>query len=184
MAYRFDKITILVVDDIKPMASLTCSILNAFGCNNVQMALSGLEGLSMAEDIEPDLIIVDWQMPDMNGIELTKEIRKQTNSANQFVPIIMMSGYGSMLRVSEARDAGINEFLVKPFSAQDLYLRIVQVIEKPRQFVDSGHFFGPDRRRKIATTSDLKRYDDAAVEDEFLLKKIREEVGKIASSEE
>ena len=46
------------------------------------------------------------------------------------------------------RDAGVTEFLVKPFNARDLYRRIVQIIERPRQFVRSEDFFGPDRRRK------------------------------------
>ena len=60
----------------------------------------------------------------------------------------MMTGFSSKIRVEQARDVGITEFLVKPFTSRDLYSRITQIIEKPRQFVDTGEFFGPDRRRR------------------------------------
>ena len=59
-----------------------------------------------------------------------------------------MTGYSDQPRVEEARDTGVTEFLMKPYSARDMYARIVQIIEKPRQFVDTGEFFGPDRRRR------------------------------------
>ena len=66
------------------------------------------------------------------------------------VPIIMMTGYSHRIRVEASRDAGVTEFLVKPFKAKDLYTRIEQLIEKPRQFVEADEFFGPDRRRRKA----------------------------------
>ena len=66
----------------------------------------------------------------------------------------MMTGYSHKLRAEEARDAGVTEFLVKPFTAKDMYLRIEALIEKPRRFVDAENFFGPDRRRRV-----VKDYD-------------------------
>ncbi len=59
-----------------------------------------------------------------------------------------MTGFSERRRVFQARDSGVTEFLVKPFNARDLYRRISQIIERPRQFVRSEDFFGPDRRRK------------------------------------
>ena len=88
-------------------------------------------------------------MEPFDGIELTKKIRTDPRSPNPYVPIILMTGYSAQIRVMQARDTGVTEFLVKPFTAQDLYTRIEQVIEKPRQFVDTGEFFGPDRRRRV-----------------------------------
>jgi DNA-binding response OmpR family regulator len=64
------------------------------------------------------------------------------------VPIILMTGYSAKIRVMEARDKGVTEFMVKPFSAKDLFARIEQLVEKPRKFVHSKGFFGPDRRRR------------------------------------
>ena len=87
-------------------------------------------------------------MGPLDGISFTRRVRNDPSSANQFTPVILMTGFTEKRRVMEARDAGITEFLVKPFNARDLYRRMAQIIEKPRQFVRSEDFFGPDRRRK------------------------------------
>ena len=63
-------------------------------------------------------------------------------------PVILVTGYSALSRVAEARDAGVTEFLVKPFSANDLAKRIAYVINKPRDFIDCTGYFGPDRRRR------------------------------------
>lgn len=80
----------------------------------------------------------------------------------------MMTGFSSQLRVEAARDCGITEFLVKPFTSRDLYNRIVQIIEKPRQFVDADDFFGPDRRRRAIKDYDgpQRRDDDNETKEE------------------
>ena len=63
--------------------------------------------------------------------------------------IIMLSGHSEMSRVIEARDSGVNEFVVKPISVKSLYSRIDSLIHRPRDFVKIGKYFGPDRRRTI-----------------------------------
>ncbi len=148
MAYKLDTARILIVDDMKPMVSLTKSILNIFGFKQVFTAYSGEEAFEVVCKHDPDLILTDWIMEPVDGLELTKRIRRDRMAPNPYVPIIMMTGFSSRLRVEAARDIGITEFLVKPFSSRDLYNRVVQIIEKPRQFVDIEKFFGPDRRRK------------------------------------
>ena len=87
-------------------------------------------------------------MDSMDGLELIEKIRNDEDSPDPFVPIILMTGYSNQVRVETARDSGMTEFLAKPFKARDLYTRIVQIIEKPRQFVKNDYFFGPDRRRR------------------------------------
>jgi hypothetical protein len=64
------------------------------------------------------------------------------------VPIIMMTGYGSSSKISNARDVGVTEFLIKPFSAHDISKRIMHIISSPRDFIVTDNFAGPDRRRK------------------------------------
>lgn len=150
MAYDLSTTKILVVDDMPPMITLCKSILNIVGFKHVYTATNGKEALELVMRHDPDLIITDWMMEPMNGLEFTREIRKNPKSPNPYVPIIMMTGFSSRLRVEYARDCGITEFLVKPFTARDLYNRIAQIIERPRQFVDTGTFFGPDRRRRLA----------------------------------
>lgn len=148
MSYDFSRITILVVEDNQPMLDITKSLLNAFGCGHVVGAQNGAIGYRKFVEFNPDLVIADWMMRPMDGITFTQKIRQEPDSPNPYVPVILMTGFSEKRRVFAARDAGVTEFLVKPFTARDLYRRIVQVIERPRQFVRSEDFFGPDRRRK------------------------------------
>lgn len=148
MPYSFDNISVLIVEDNQPMAAMAKSILETFGIVNITVAKHGEEGFSSFCKTNPDIVLADWMMKPMDGITLTQMIRNEARSPNPFVPIVLMTGFSEKTRVMEARDAGVTEFLVKPFLAKDLYKRIAQVIERPRQFVRTQEFFGPDRRRK------------------------------------
>lgn len=148
MPYTLHSVKILLIDDMRPMLALTKSVLSIFGFHDVLLAVNGEEGFEMVLEHDPDLIITDWVMEPVNGLEFTERVRRDPMTPNPYVPIIMMTGFTSRLRVEQARDAGITEFLMKPFSARDLYNRIHTIIEKPRRFVDAAEFFGPDRRRK------------------------------------
>ncbi len=148
MSYDFSDISVLIVEDNQPMMDLAKSIMQTFGVKDVITAKHGEEGFQRFCAHKPDLVIADWMMKPMDGISLTRLIRTNPKSPNQFAPIILMTGFSEKRRVLQARDAGVTEFLVKPFNARDLYRRISQVIERPRQFVRSEDFFGPDRRRK------------------------------------
>ncbi|HRQ60728.1 MAG TPA: response regulator [Alphaproteobacteria bacterium] len=162
MPYTLNNVKILLVDDMRSMLTLTKSVLSIFGFKDVLMASNGEEAFEMVVQHDPDLIITDWMMEPMNGLEFTQRLRRDPMTPNPYVPVIMMTGFSSKLRVEQARDAGITEFLMKPFSSRDLYNRVHTIIEKPRQFVDSGEFFGPDRRRKRSAdfVGERKRGDD------------------------
>lgn len=148
MTYQFQGISVLLVEDNKLVTDLARSILLTFGIGKVILAQNGEEGFAEFCHHKPDLVIADWMMSPMDGISLTRLIRTDKRSPNPFAPVILMTGFSEKSRVIHARDAGVTEFLVKPFNARDLYRRIAQVIEKPRQFVKAETFFGPDRRRK------------------------------------
>lgn len=148
MAYQFHRISMLVVEDNQPMLEITKSLLLTFGVGHVIGAQNGEIGFRRFCEYNPDIVIADWMMKPVDGISLTRRVREDAASPNPYVPIILMTGFSEKRRVLQARDAGVTEFLVKPFNAQDLYRRIVQVIERPRQFVRIPDFFGPDRRRK------------------------------------
>lgn len=148
MTYKFDEAKILIADDMKPMLGLVKSLLTIFGCKKLYTAQNGEEAYEILCKENPDLVITDWMMDPMDGVELTQRIRKDPRSPNPYVPVILMTGFSSRMRVEISRDMGVTEFLVKPFTAKDLYGKIEHVIERPRQFVDSRDFFGPDRRRR------------------------------------
>lgn len=148
MAYELQNISVLIVEDNKPMLDLVVSILETFGVSKVLTATNGNEGFEIFRKNNPDLVIVDWMMRPTDGISLTRRLRNDPGSSNRYVPIILMTGFSEKRRVIQARDSGVTEFLVKPFTVRDLYRRITQIIERPRQFVRSDDFFGPDRRRR------------------------------------
>ncbi len=162
MSYKFETLKVLVVEDNQPMLELTKSILQTFGVGKISTAVDGEKAFTLFCQNNHDMVIADWMMQPCDGISLTRRIRNDSRSPNAYVPIILMTGFSEKRRVIAARDAGVTEFLVKPFNARDLYRRIVQVIEKPRDFVRSEDFFGPDRRRKRTSvyTGPLRRQDD------------------------
>lgn len=158
MSYQFEKITVLLVEDNAVMLDLTRHVLETFGVKNVIVAKDGEKAFDLCREYSPDLVIADWMMKPVDGISLTRRIRNDTLSPDPFVPVILITGFSEKRRVIQARDAGVTEFLVKPFNARDLYRRIMMTIESPRQFVRSEDFFGPDRRRKaVADYSGPKR---------------------------
>lgn len=148
MAYNFENVKALVIEDNQPMAEICKSLLITFGVGDVLIAKDGEEGFKIMCNENPDFIIADWMMEPTDGIRLTQRVRNDKFCPNPYVPIILMTGFSEKKRVIQARDSGVTEFLVKPFTARDLYKRIAQVIDRPRQFVRSEDFFGPDRRRK------------------------------------
>jgi len=148
MGFRFEKLSILVVEDTMPMRKLLVSVLESMGIKRIDHASSGEKAIESFMRENHDIILTDWQMAPMDGLALTKEIRTNVLSPNRMVPIILITGYSAWSRVEEARDIGVTEFLVKPFTAKDLGRRIAHVINAPRDFVENPKFFGPNRRRK------------------------------------
>ncbi len=147
MAYQLHRISVLVVEDNQPMLDITKSLLLTFGVGHVIGAQNGEIGFKRFCEYNNDIVIADWMMKPMDGISFTRLVRNDSKSPNPYVPVILMTGFSEKRRVLQARDSGVTEFLVKPFNARDLYRRLVQVIERPRQFVRAPDFFGPDRRR-------------------------------------
>ena len=158
--YRFDRLKVLVVDDNVHMCKVVCAILHGFGVQHVCEAHDAEQAWTMSCDFKPDIIVLDWMMPGMTGIELAQKIRTDEASPDPYVPIIMLTGYTSIARVREARDAGVTEVLAKPVSAQAIYSRLASIAERPRPFVRTKMFFGPDRRRHEDEYKGPERRDD------------------------
>ncbi len=147
-AYDLQQLNILIVDDNRHMRFLLRTIMLSFGIRDLMEAPDGSDALKMLQNFPADVVMTDWRMEPLDGLELTRMIRTADDSANPFVPIIMLTGHTETARVREARDAGVTEFLAKPISSKMVYDRLVQIIEKPRSFIKTRSFTGPDRRRK------------------------------------
>lgn len=104
-----------------------------------------------ARNNDIDLIFCDIGPDNATGQKLIKFIRSHSKDKIRFIPVIMMSGYAESRQVEQSRDWGANEFLAKPFSVNTIAARILAVIDRPRPFIQTDDFFGPDRRRKKQT---------------------------------
>lgn len=148
MAYDLSQLNVMVVDDNEHARKLVRAILLTLGVRQFALCSDGAGAFEQVANFKPDLMLTDWDMPGMDGVELVKKLRTDPASANPYLPVIMVSGHAERARVMQARDAGVTEYLVKPLSARLLAQRIQTVIEKPRPFVRTKSFFGPDRRRR------------------------------------
>lgn len=147
-AYDLSNVRVLVIDSSYGMQQLVQRTLNTFNVRELSVVNSGTEALTMIPIFRPDLVIVDTITEDIDGYELTRLMRSPEVSKDPFISIVMMSGFATWESVKLGRDAGINEYLVKPWSPTSLYEKITAVIENPRNFVKCDSFFGPDRRRQ------------------------------------
>ena len=148
--YHFDRLKVLVVDDNVHMRKLVTTILQAFGVSQILEAESGERAWTTLRESNPDVIVLDWVMEGMSGVELIRMIRTNPQAPHPFVPIIMLTGHTSLDHVRQARDAGVNEFIAKPVSVKTMMSRLVAVIEHPRPYVRTTGYFGPCRRRGSA----------------------------------
>ena len=148
--YKFDRLKILVVDDNAHMRKLVTTILQAFGVIQIQEAENGQRAWAILREFNPDVVVMDWVMDGMSGLELVQMLRTNPQTPNPFVPVIMLTGHTSLDHVMQARDAGVNEFIAKPVSVKTMMSRLVAVIEHPRPYVRTAAYFGPCRRRRGA----------------------------------
>lgn len=147
MSYGLGNLNVLLVEDDRSMRLLIHDILKAFGVGDVRVAIDGSAALQEMRYYAADIIMLDWLMQPMDGMEFLKRIRTASDSPNPYVPIIMLTAYTEISRVKECRDAGITEFLAKPVTPQAIYSRIASIIENQRTYVKCDNYFGPDRRR-------------------------------------
>ena len=148
MAFNFKNMKILVVDDDASMREITGAILEKLEFKSVDTASNGDDAFDLFKKNNHNVILTDWQMEPVSGLELIKKVRaKNTDSPNRYVPVILVTAYTEMKMIEAARSVGTTELLIKPFSTDDLAKRIAYVINKPREFIDREEYTGPDRRR-------------------------------------
>ncbi len=142
------KLRILVVEPFSQLREILRDILQrGIGVSEVYEARTGESAMKMLHDLPCDLVIVDAGIEPMGGVELTRMIRAGEDNVDPYMPVIVMSGHASLDEIIAARDAGANDYVAKPLSAKILALRLHALVERPRPFIRSNNFFGPDRRR-------------------------------------
>lgn len=143
------KLRVLVVDDSSAMRSLIKTILQAhFDVTRILEAGDARQAFEIFSKADIDLILTDIVMEPVDGLELIRQVRAIDDRQRRQVPIIAVTGYSTRTMVERLRDMGVHEVLTKPVTIQALSDRIRSVFERPRDFVEGGDFFGPDRRRR------------------------------------
>jgi CheY-like chemotaxis protein len=136
----------MIVDDSAFSLDITASALMGFGIKTRYACHSAAEAIEILRDQTVDLLVVDSEMPRMDGYGLVRWLRRSGLDPNAFVPVILTAAHVRRSRVTEARDCGANFVITKPFSAASLLERIVWVARDARPFLEVGDYFGPDRR--------------------------------------
>jgi len=148
MAYSLGQLSVLVVDDNHHMVVLVKEILIALGIKQVHTAKDSAEAFEELRAFPADIVVCDYNMQPLDGLDFTRLVRNSPDSPNPYIAILMMTGHSDHRTVVAGRDAGVNEFVAKPISLKSLSQRIVHIIEKPRPFIKTKRYFGPDRRRQ------------------------------------
>mgnify|MGYP003638398894 FL=1 len=117
---------ILVVDDFQTMRRIIINLLRQLGFTNVVEAADGKLALERVKDDNIDLVVSDWNMPNMTGLEFLKELR--ASEEYKSLPFIMVTAEGKKENVITAVQAGVNNYIVKPFNAATLKEKLSKVI--------------------------------------------------------
>lgn len=147
---RIQRLKVLVVDDNQSMRKLLRTMLLSIGVQKIEEANDGFSALVVIPKTKPDLVIVDWEMPLLDGSEFLRIVRSPKEFSDPDIPIIMLTGHADRWRVVEAARYGANEFLIKPVSIKALHDRILDIVLRPRPSVMLKDYYGPMPRRVVA----------------------------------
>lgn len=119
---------ILIVDDFSTMRRIIKNLLRDLGFNNTMEADDGSTALPMLQNGDFDFLITDWNMPNMPGIDLLREVRKDERLKS--LPVLMVTAEAKRDQIVEAAEAGVNGYIVKPFTAETLKEKIEKIFER------------------------------------------------------
>ncbi len=119
---------ILVVDAFSTMRRIIKNLLRDLGFTNTQEADDGVTALPMLQSGNFDFLVTDWNMPGMTGLDLLKEVRKDTNLVS--LPVLMVTAESKREQIIEAAQAGVNGYVVEPFTAATLKEKIDKIFER------------------------------------------------------
>ncbi|WP_135081610.1 response regulator [Terasakiella sp. SH-1] len=147
-AFGLQDLNVLIVEKDRWGSNLVETLLKAMGVEKIRVAFTEVDAVGIIKHENPDIVIMEYMLSQNTTLDLVKRLRSAAFEPYQYSNIIMLTGRADMSTVAAARDAGVNEFLAKPFNAHTLYSRICSMIIHPRPFIDCKSYKGPERRRR------------------------------------
>lgn len=141
-----EKIATVIVDDNPQSLEILGQVAAGFGIKDITKCLSAARAIETIKRKTVDLLITDASMPEMDGYELIRWVRRESGDHNRFMPVIMVTAHTPQSHVTKARDCGANFIVAKPIAPKQLMERLFWVAKSDRIFIDSEGYIGPDRR--------------------------------------
>jgi two-component system, chemotaxis family, chemotaxis protein CheY len=145
---KLANIRVLIADGDVNIALVLLTMLQRMGFKHVHVVRNGAAAIELLQRERVDIVLTEWQMEPVDGLELTHHIRTSEDPGLRLMPVIMVTARAEKQDVEICRDAGVTEFVVKPFNSVTVFKRIKQIVDNPRGFLLHNSYTGPDRRRK------------------------------------
>jgi CheY-like chemotaxis protein len=142
-------LVVLIADSNAYTRRLTRMMLTNLGVKSTYEAGDGVAALDGIRSVNPDVMVMDWELPVLDGREVMRIVRSPGVYPKANLPIIMLTDIGLQSRVTTAIRLGVHEFLVKPISPKTLQQRLLGIILNPRPMVRAGKFYIPMPRRRV-----------------------------------
>jgi CheY-like chemotaxis protein len=152
---------VLIVDPQPAGARLVADLMRTVARSQIWMAPTAAKAMALAKSVDPHILFIEMNGLGLNGAEFTRALRRSEFTCRQ-TPVVMITSAATAADILAARDAGVHEFLRKPFTTKDLLRRLEAVTLRPRDWIEAVNYVGPDRRRFNSGdyTGALKRRSD------------------------
>lgn len=140
--------SVLIADEDAYISRILASVLAAFDLGSVEEVRSFEEAVSVLRHQDVSCLIVDWMNDGGSGLELVDYVRRDENSLNPQIPIILLTARTELSSIYAARDHGVSEIIAKPFSASEMLKKLLAGLFRGRPFIEMDAYIGPDRRRR------------------------------------
>jgi CheY-like chemotaxis protein len=137
---------ILVVEPVAASARLLSELLKGVGAYDIHIVQTAGQALAAARQVEPQIVFTEVGGPALEGLEFVRALRRSTLPCRE-APVIVVTAQATAAAIVAARNAGVHEFLRKPFAARDLNRRLEAALLHPRDWIEAVGYVGPDRRR-------------------------------------
>ena len=138
--------SVLLIDDNPKSLDMLSSIFHGFGVKEQIKCESAVAATEILRRRMIDLILVDCSMPEMDGYDFVRWLRRETPPPLRYTPVIMLTGHAAQSKVHKSRDCGASFVVAKPLTPAVLLKRTLWLAGDEREFVESDGFVGPDRR--------------------------------------